>query len=284
MTRALLAAALLCAAPLASAQVPVPPLHARVTDLTATLSAEQGAALEQKLQALERAKGSQLAILMVPTVKPEEIEQYSIRVFDQWKLGRKGVDDGVLLLVAKNDRRLRIEVGRGLEGAIPDAIANRIIDEEIAPRFRQGDFYGGITAGVERIAKLVQGEPMPPPPRAAPRTTFDPQMLFVGLIIVVVLANVLHALLGRGLGSGVVAAGAAAIVYVVAGILGLAVIVGVVVFVISLFMGTGPGHRSGWTSGGWGSGGWSSGGGFGGGGGFSGGGGGSSGGGASGSW
>jgi len=284
LPRALLAATLLVAAQLAPAQVPVPPLQTRVTDLTATLSQDQRAALERRLAALETGKGSQVAILIVPTVQPEAIEQYSIRVFDEWKLGRKNVDDGVLLLVAKNDRKLRIEVGRGLEGAIPDAYAKRIIDEEITPRFRQGDFYGGITAGVDRIVKLVEGEPMPPPQRrpAAPRTGFDPQLLFIGFILVTVIANVLHALLGRGLGSGVVGVAAAIIVYAVAGYLALAAIVGLVVFVISLFMGSGAGHRGGWSSGS----GWSSGGGFssGGGGGFSGGGGGSSGGGASGSW
>lgn len=263
--------------------MPVPPLRARVTDLTATLSADQRAALEQRLAALETAKGSQVAILMVPTVQPEAIEQYSIRVFDQWKLGRKNVDDGVLLLVAKNDRKLRIEVGRGLEGAIPDAYAKRIIDEEITPRFKQGDFFGGISAGVERIAKLVQGEPMPPPARSpASRIRFDPQILIFGFVVIAVLANVLHALLGRGVGSGVVAAGAAALAYAIVGALAVAAIIGVIVFVVSLFIGAGSGRGSGWSSGGWSSGGGGFGGG--GGGGFSGGGGGSSGGGASGSW
>jgi uncharacterized protein len=284
LPRALLAATLLVAAQLSPAQVPVPPLQSRVTDLTATLSQDQRGALERRLAALETAKGSQVAILMVPTVQPEAIEQYAIRVFDQWQLGRKNVDDGVLLLVAKNDRKLRIEVGRGLEGAIPDAYAKRIIEEEITPRFKQGDFYGGIAAGVDRIVKLVQGEPMPPPRgrATAPRSGFDPQLLFIGFILVTVIANVLHSLLGRGIGSGVVGVAAAIIVYAVAGFLALAAIVGLVVFVISLFMGSGTGHRGGWSSGS----GWSSGGGFssGGGGGFSGGGGGSSGGGASGSW
>jgi uncharacterized protein len=267
--------------------VPVPPLRARVTDLTATLAPDQRAALEQRLAALETAKGSQVAILMVPTVQPEAIEQYAIRVFDQWKLGRKGIDDGVLLLVAKNDRKLRIEVGRGLEGAIPDAYAKRIIDEEITPRFKQGDFYGGVSAGVERIARLVQGEPMPPPKArpAAPGFGFglDAHGLFVAFIVLIVFTTVLHSLLGRALGSGVVGVAAGFFVYAIAGVLAVAAIVGVVVFVFSLFMGTGPGRGSGWSSGGWSSGGGGFGGG-GGGGGFSGGGGGSSGGGASGSW
>ena len=284
LPRALLAAALLFAPQFSAAQIPVPPLRARVTDLTATLSQDQRAALEQKLAALEARKGSQVAVLMVPTVQPEAIEQYAIRVFDQWKLGRKNVDDGVLLLVAKNDRRLRIEVGRGLEGAIPDAYAKRIIDEEITPRFKQGDFYGGITAGADRIARLVEGEPMPPPqPRStAPGSGFSTETLFIGFIVIMVLANVLHSLLGRGVGSGVVGVAAAIIVYLLAGFLFFAVIVGLVVFFISLFAGTGSGRRAGWSSGsGWSSGGsWSSGDS----GGFSGGGGGSGGGGASGSW
>lgn len=128
LPRVLLAALLHFAVPPAGADVPVPQLRARVTDLTATLSQDQRAALEQKLAALEARKGSQVAVLLVPTTQPETVEQYAIRVFDQWKLGRKGMDDGVLLLVAKNDRRLRIEVGYGLEGAIPDAIAKRVID------------------------------------------------------------------------------------------------------------------------------------------------------------
>ena len=122
---------------------PIPPLSARVIDLTGTLTAEQQTRLEQALAAFESAKGSQLAVLIVPTTAPEEIEGYSIRVVEQWKLGRSKVDDGALLLVAKNDRRVRIEVGRGLEGVLTDAMSNRIIDETIRPDFRQGDFYGG---------------------------------------------------------------------------------------------------------------------------------------------
>src|SRR5262249_44774210 len=141
LRRALLAAALLLAPHAAAADVPVPPLKARVTDLTRTLPPHPPAAPAAKLATLQTKKGSQVAMLIVPTTQPEAIEQYSIRVVEQWKLGRKGVDDGALLIVAKNDRKLRIEVGRGLEGAIPDAIARRIVAEVIAPRFREGDFY-----------------------------------------------------------------------------------------------------------------------------------------------
>jgi hypothetical protein len=132
----------------ASADVAIPALTARVTDETATLTAEQRASLEQTLQNFEAKNGSQISVLIVPTTQPESIEQYSMRVVEQWKLGRVRVDDGALLIVAKNDRALRIEVGYGLEGALNDAISSRIINEVIVPRFKQDDFYGGLTAGV----------------------------------------------------------------------------------------------------------------------------------------
>lgn len=281
-----LAAACLLGAAASFSQVPVPPLKARVTDLTATLSADQRATLEQKLAALEARKGSQVAVLLVPTVQPEAVEQYALRVAESWKLGRKGVDDGAVLVIAKNDRKLRIEVGYGLEGAIPDAIAKRIIDEEILPRFKGGDFYGGITAGVDRIARLIEGETMPPPPkRSAPRGSgWDPGTLFIGFIILAMLSQLLHSLFGRLVGSGVAGVAAGILGYVLAG-LAVAGIVGVIAFVISLFIDLAGRSGRGWSSGGWSGGGWSSGGGgFGGGGGFSGGGGGFGGGGASGSW
>jgi|SRR5689334_380991 len=282
LPRALLAAALLLP-PLAAADVAVPPLRARVTDLTSTLSGDQARALEQKLAAIEARKGSQVAVLLVPTTQPETIEQYAIRVFDQWKLGRNGVDDGVLLLVAKNDRKLRIEVGRGLEGAIPDAFAKRIIDDEITPQFKQGNFSGGISAGVDRIAKLIEGESMPSPAwtPAGSGSGLSGDVIFYGFFAMLALASVLQSVLGRLLGSAATAAGASIIVYVLAG-LGLAVVAAIVVFIVSLLMGL-PSGSSGWSSGGGGGysggGSWSSGGG-----GFSGGGGSSGGGGASGSW
>jgi len=144
-------------APAAWAEVPVPPLKARVTDLTGTLSAAQRSSLESDLQGLEARSGSQLAVLLVPTTQPEAIEQYSLRVVEAWKLGQKGKDNGLLLLVAKNDRKLRIEVGYGLEGTIPDAIAKRVIDDTITPHFKQGDYAGGIAAGVQRLAGVIEG-------------------------------------------------------------------------------------------------------------------------------
>jgi len=282
LPRALLAAALLFPPAYTAAEIAVPPLKARVTDLTATLTSDQRAALEQKLAALEARKGSQVAVLLVPTTLPETVEQYAIRVFDQWKLGRKAMDDGVLLLVAKNDRKLRIEVGYGLEGAIPDAIARRVMDEDIVPLFKRGNFYGGISAGTDRVSKLIEGESMPPPKHTtAPGSGWSTETFFIGFIILAMASQLLHSLLGRFLGAGVAGIAAGIVGYVLAG-LTAAVIIGFIAFVISLFIGATGRHGSGWSSGGdWSSGGgnWSSGGG-----GFSGGGGSSGGGGASGSW
>jgi len=166
LQRALLVAALLLSPAAGAAEIP--PLTARVSDVTGTLTADQRAALEAKLATFEASKGSQVAVLLVPTTQPESIEQYSLRVVEQWKLGRKKVDDGVLLIVAKDDRKVRIEVGYGLEGVLPDAIAKRIVEEAIVPRFKAGDFYGGITAGVDRILRVIEGEALPPP-EARPR-------------------------------------------------------------------------------------------------------------------
>src|SRR5262249_23931257 len=151
----------------ASAQrvAPVPAFTAHAVDTTGTFRPDELAQLERNLAAFETRKGSQVAVLIVPTTEPEEIEQYSIRVVEQWKVGRKKVDDGVLLLVAKNDRALRIEVGYGLEGAIPDAIAKRIVADVITPRFRAGDFAGGVNAGVDALMKVIDGEPLPAPER-----------------------------------------------------------------------------------------------------------------------
>ncbi len=241
-----------------AADVAIPPLKARVTDLTVTLTAEQRAALENKLAAFEQKKGSQLAVLLVPTTQPETIEQYGIRVAGAWKLGRKDVDDGVLLLIAKNDRALRIEVGRGLEGALPDAGGKRIVAETIAPLFKQGDFNGGINAGVDRIIKVLEGEPLPAP--AAQRSggggysTND--ALTWGGLLVVFLGGFLRWIFGTFLGSliaGAVAGGAA--FYLGAGMT-VGAVVGVIVFFASLmglsFFGGGGGRSS---SGSWGGGG-----------------------------
>jgi len=127
-----------------AAGVTVPPLKTRVTDLTGTLSVQKVAQLEQRLADFEKQKGAQIAVLMLPTVQPESIEQFAVRAFEQWKIGRKGVDDGVLLVIAKEDRKLRIEVGYGLEGALNDATAKRIISDDIVPNFKLGDLAAGV--------------------------------------------------------------------------------------------------------------------------------------------
>ena len=162
------ASLLLALGPLqAQSLVAVPPFTALVIDQTGTLSPAEQSALETRLTALQKRKGSQIAVLLVPTTSPEAIEQYSLRVVEDWKLGRKGVDDGVLVLVAKDDRAVRIEVGYGLEGAIPDSVARRVIDERITPRFRDGDFYGGVRDGVDQLIRLAEGEKLPPPKAVA---------------------------------------------------------------------------------------------------------------------
>ena len=248
------------------ADVAIPPLKTRVTDLTATLTAEQTSALESKLAAFEQRKGSQLAVLLVPTTQPETVEQYSIRVTDQWKLGRKGVDDGVLLLIAKDDRKLRIEVGRGLEGALPDAIGKRIIDEYIVAPFKQGDFNAGINAGIDRIIKIVDGEPLPAPKAKGSGASFGDTLensLGWGALLVVFLGGILRAIFGVFVGSLIagVVAGVAAVFLGVGAVVSF--VVGIIVFVLSLigisFLGGGGGGSS---VGSWGGGG----GGFGGGG------------------
>ncbi len=270
---------------------PIPPLAARVTDTTGTLDAGQKAALEAKLAAFEREKGAQVAVLIVPTTQPEDIAQYSIRVVDAWKLGRAQPDDGALLLVAKDDRRLRIEVGYGLEGALPDAIASRIIRETITPRFRQDDYYGGIDAGVDRILGVIRGEALPPPDerwqgeRAPPRGLQILPMLFFGVLVA---SGVLRAIFGRTIGSLLTGGVVGGIAYVLLTAVGVSIAAGVGAWLLSLLLSAVGGGR--WSSGprhgGWG-GGWGGGGlgggGFGGGG-FGGGGGGFGGGGASGRW
>jgi uncharacterized protein len=153
--------------------VAVPPLAARVTDLTGTLSAQQRSALEQVLAEEEQQHGSQIFVLMVPSTAPEPIEAYGIRVADAWKAGRKGVDDGAIVLIAKDNpaslRKMRIEVGRGLEGSLTDAQSKRILQDVMAPHFRQGDFYGGLSAGVSAIQTVIAQENLPPAARTKPQ-------------------------------------------------------------------------------------------------------------------
>jgi len=288
--RVLLAAALLLAGLPLAAQQPVPRLTGRVVDLTSTLTGSERAALEQKLAALEQRKGSQVAVLMVKSTQPEAIEQFSLRVAEAWQIGRGKTDDGVVVVVAKDDRRMRIEVGYGLEGAVPDALAKRIIAEQMTPHFRDGDYAGGLNAGIDALAKLIDGEPLPPPAAQPARgggnnggKSFES---FFGLLFVLVLfvAPVLRRIFGALFGGLVFGGVAALIVWVVSKILFLAIGIGFVAFMLTAagIVG-GPGR---WSSGGgyWGGRG-GFGGGFGrGGGGFSGGGGRFGGGGASGGW
>src|SRR5712691_4074205 len=255
----------------ASGEVAVPPLRGHVTDLTGTLSAPQIQDLDSRLAAFERGKGSQIAVLMLPSTQPETIEEYSIRLAESWKIGRARVDDGVILVVAKNDRKVRVEVGRGLEGAIPDALAKRVVSDVITPHFRSGDFYGGIAAGTDALMKLIEGEGLPAPRSGVivngVHRAIDFQTIFLLFVALVVTDAIFRRLFGRVIGAGISGGIVGAIVWLAAGVLAFAVIGGLIGFVIALINGLG-GHRGSWSSGGW-----SGGGGFGGGG-FSGGGGG----------
>ncbi len=268
------------AALIASADVAVPPLAARVTDLTGTLSGGAVNRIEAKLADLEAKKGSQIAVLIVPTTQPEDIEQYGIRVAEQWKLGRKGVDDGAILLVAKEDRRARIEVGYGLEGAMPDAIAKRIIEDTVAPHFKAGDYDGGVEAGVDQMISVVNGEPLPEPDRRWEQGRGMSNLLPLLLVVVFVASGVLRAMFGRLFGSIATGGLAGGIAWLLSHVLPIGIGAGVLGFLFAMLLGSTRGWSTG--GGGWGGG---LGGGFGGrGGGFSGGGGGFGGGGASGSW
>jgi uncharacterized protein len=267
--------------------LPIPPV-ARVTDTTGTLGADEIQALESKIASIEQSKGSQVAVLIVPTTQPEEIEQYSYRVADAWKLGRKDVNDGVLLTVAKNDHHVRIEVGRGLEGAIPDVTSARIIREYITPKFRSGDFDGGISDAVDALGKLIDGEPLPPP-LDNNETEHKYSHFFLNNMVFFIFGIFwLRGLVG-GLPSvpraGVIGAIAAAVAWFLSGLMIASVGLGIFGIVIGLVGGAGGGFANRGGSGGWSGGGGFGGGGFGGGGGgFSGGGGSFAGGGASGSW
>ena len=298
--RASLLALLVCWAFAAFADVAVPPLSGRVVDQTGTLSSSDIASLTQTLKALELRKGSQVAVLIVPTTQPETIEQYSIRVAEAWKIGRKKIDDGALLVIAKNDRKLRIEVGYGLEGALNDATAKRIIDEIITPKFRSGDFAGGISAGVDRIIRVIDGEPLPAPAPAPRRASNSNSALYQFLnplnpftiIFILLLGGAFRRLFGRLFGSLASGGLIGLLVWFVFGSLILSALAGIVASVFTMFSDTitapspaGHGRGGGWSSGGSSGSSWSGGGSSSSdSGGFSGGGGSFGGGGASGSW
>lgn len=281
MCLAMMLAVLMLASQLATAAlVEIPPFSARVVDLTQTLSAPEQAALEAKLQQFEKVKGSQIAVLLVPTTQPEAIEQYAIRVVDEWKVGRQDIDDGLLVLIAKDDRKMRIEVGYGLEGAVPDLYAKRIISDTMTPHFKRGDFAGGIDGAVNQLIGLVNGEPLPAPSEmnfnSSQLQALLPFLLFGGMILGAILRGMFGTFAGSALNGSLIGG----IVFFIGWTIIGAGVVGVIAFIFTLIMSGRGGAGSGGYS--------TSGGGFGGsygGGGFSGGmGGGFGGGGASGSW
>ncbi len=274
MRRLLLAFLLLLTAATAAAEVAVPPLTARVVDQVGVLQPDQQAALASRLAAFEQAKGSQIAVLIVPTTQPESIEQFGIRVADQWKLGREGIDDGLLILLAMEDRSMRIEVGYGLEGVIPDAIAKRVIAEIMTPYFRQGDFYGGLNAAVEQLIALVDGEPLPAADgkTASSGGSFE-DMLPLLLFGAIPVGGVLRAIFGRFVGGTISGGLVGMLVWLLGGGVLFALVLAIIAFIMTMSGGMGTGGLGG----GFGRGGM-------GGGGFSGGGGGFGGGGASGRW
>jgi len=229
---------------IASAQLALPDLSRRVTDLTGTLTDEQTNALENRLAAFETEKGSQIAVLIIDTTQPEDIAAYGIRVADAWKIGRKNIDDGVILIVAKNDGRLRLEVGYGLEGVLPDAVAKRIIADTIKPYFKQGAYAAGIDAGVTEIMALIRGEALPAPQVNSDNAPSESAFLLVlgaGLIA----GFILSLILGRPL-AGLIAGLGCTAVSALFFAWSFAIFLGVVVF----FLIIGGNRYSGWSSGG----------------------------------
>jgi uncharacterized protein len=264
--------------------IPVPKLTGRVVDLSGTLALPDRETIAAKLQAFEQSKGSQIAVLLVPSLGPETIEEFATRVTDEWKLGRKGVDDGVLFVIAMKERRMRIQTGRGVQGVLTDALSRRIIAERVSPRFRTGDFAGGVADGVDAIIKAVEGESLPAPPSrpshaTAPSGSSVENFFWLAFVVVPVAGLILRGIVGRFLGAVLTGGATGIAAWFVFGSFVLGGIAAFVAFLAVLFMGTpgiGGGRGGGWTTGG---GGWS-----GGGGGFSGGGGSFDGGGASGNW
>ncbi len=263
------------------ALVAVPPLDARVTDLTGTLTPDQRSALESKLAAFESERGTQIAILIIATTQPETIEQYGYRVASTWKIGRKEVGDGVLVLVARQDRSLRIEVAKALEGAVPDLAAHRIIDQAITPAFKMGDFAGGLNLGVDQLMARIKGENLPLPEHVQSLRNQLPDfdffhLLGLAFVGIPILSGILSALLGRKLGALATGGLCGFVAWLALSHLLVSLTVGVIACVLALARmdtwgrshgGGWSGGRGGWSSGG-GGGGWSSGGGgdFGGGG------------------
>ena len=256
--KASLLALLVCWAFAAAADVAVPPLVGRVVDQTATLSGGDVASLQQTLKDFEARKGSQIAVLIVPTTAPETIEQYSLRAAEAWKIGRKKIDDGAVVVVAKDDRKLRIEVGYGLEGALTDVTSKRIIDEVITPKFRSGDFAGGISAGVDRIIRVIDGEKLPAPePRQQPSSDFLSHIDLLNpftLFAVFVVGSILRATLGRLIGAVATGGVVGLLAWLIAGSLVASIIAAFIAFVVTMFAETptsssGHGGGRGWSGG-----------------------------------
>jgi uncharacterized protein len=267
--RASLLALLLCWASVALAIVAVPPLVGRVVDQTGTLSSGDVAALNQTIRDFESRKGSQIAVLIVPTTDGEAIEQFSLRAAEAWKIGRKKIDDGAMLVVAKNDRHLRIEVGYGLEGALTDVTTKRIIDEEITPKFKSGDFAGGISAGVNKMIRVIDGEklPAPEPPHWQNTGLFDVSDMFNPFLLIPVflLGGAMRSMFGRLVGSAVSGGVVTLVAWFLFGSLAAAVVAGLIAAVFVLFndaitsptsgrRGSGGGWSSGSSGGSWSSG------------------------------
>ena len=263
----------------------VPKLASRVTDTTATLSAGDEARISERIRAFEASKGGQIAVLIVDSTAPEAIFDYALRVAETWKIGRKGVDDGVLFVVAKSDRKMQILTGPGVQGVLTDAVSKRIIAEIVSPRFREGKFGDGIYNGVDKIASVIDGEALPPPPKKkqASQSSGNENFFFLAILAALFVAPVLRSILGRFLGATATAGVTGVAAWWILGGLLLPAVIGVIVLFVALFAGMfggrhGGGGLGGFAGGGGGS--WSGGGG----GGFSGGGGGFDGGGASGDW
>lgn len=240
------------------ALVDVPKLSARVTDLTQTLSPGQIQALDSKLAAFETKKGSQIAVLIVPTTQPEDIAQFGIKVADLWRIGRKGVDDGIIFIIAKDDRKFRLEVGYGLEGVIPDAIAKRITSETVKPYFKSGDFVGGINAGVDQIIGLIEGEQLPAPTVAPQHYSQNNDGLFLFTLFGGLFAgSILSSLFGRTLGALLGGVGSGFIASLLFGFgIGALIIGFLVFFLLSARSGGGGGWSNGGGYGGYAGGGW----------------------------
>lgn len=229
---------LILATPVTSrAETTVPPLTARVTDLTGTLSADEVGALDQTLHGFEARRGTQIAVLIVASTAPETIEQLGIRVAEQWKVGRKNIDDGAILIVAKNDRTLRIEVGYGLESVLTDATSNRIINEFIVPRFREGDFYGGLTHGIDQMILVADGESLPPPSNAPSEAASFREYVPVLLLFAFVVGGFLRSVLGRIPGALVTGGLLGFLGWTVAGAITVAMLAGIIGFFFTLFAG-----------------------------------------------